>query len=43
MKAKLHLAGAVPVVQLPEDVEKFRAEETKSIAELITIANVKLE
>jgi len=43
MKAKLHLAGAVPVVQLPEDVENFRAEKTKSIAELIKIANIKLE
>ena len=43
MKTKLHLAGAVPVVQSPEDVEKFRAEETKSIAELIKIANIKLE
>src|SRR5215475_7411792 len=43
MKAKLQLAGAVPVVQLPEDVERFRAEETKSIAELIKIANIKLE
>ena len=43
MKAKLHLAGAVPVVQLPEDVENFRAEKTKSIAELIKIAHIKLE
>ena len=43
MKAKLHLAGAVPVVQWPEDVEKIRAEEIKSIAELIKIANIKLE
>lgn len=43
MKAKLNLAGAVPVIQKPEEVEKFRAEETKSIAELIRIANIKLE
>ncbi len=43
MKAKLLLAGAVPVVQKPEDVETFRAAETKSIAELIKIANIKLE
>lgn len=43
MKKKLHLAGAVPVVQLPEDIERFRAEETKAIAELIKVANIKLE
>ena len=43
MKAKLNLAGAVPVIQAPEDVEKFRAEEARSIAELIKIANIKLE
>ncbi len=43
MKAKLQLAGAVPVIQKPEDVEIFRANETKSIAELIKVANIKLE
>jgi hypothetical protein len=43
MKARLQLAGAVRVVQLPEEAEEFRAEETKSIAELIEIANIKLE
>jgi len=43
MKAKLKLAGAVPVVQTPEETEKFRADETKQIAELIRVANIKLE
>ena len=43
MKAKLYLAGAVPVIQVPEQVEQFRANETKAIAELIKIANIKLE
>ncbi len=43
MKGKLNLAGAVPVIQTPDQVEQFRADETKAIAELIKIANIKLE
>ena len=43
MKAKLTLAGAVPIIQKPEEVEIFRAEQTKSVAELIKIADIKLE
>ena len=43
MTAKLHLAGAVPVIQTPDQIEQFRADETKRIAELIKLANIKLE
>lgn len=43
MKAKLHLAGAVPVIQSSDDMEKFRAEETKTIGELVKLAKIKLD
>ena len=43
MKAKLHLAGAVPIIQTVEETEAFRVAETQSIAELIRTANIKLE
>lgn len=43
MKAKLQLASAVPVPSTVEETEQFRAAETKSIAELIRIANIKFE
>ena len=43
MKAKLALISAVPVISTPEEAEVFRAAETKTIAELIRIANIKFE
>ncbi|MGD9802689.1 MAG: Bug family tripartite tricarboxylate transporter substrate binding protein [Hyphomicrobiaceae bacterium] len=43
MKAKLKLAGAVPVLQTPEEIAAFREKDRKALAELVKIANIKLE
>ena len=43
MKGKLQLISAVPVINTPEETEQFRDTETKTIAELIKIANIKFE
>ncbi|MGE3915511.1 MAG: Bug family tripartite tricarboxylate transporter substrate binding protein [Hyphomicrobiaceae bacterium] len=43
MKAKLALAGAVPLFQTPEEIAAFREQDRKSLAELVKTANIKLE
>ncbi len=43
MKAKLKLAGAVPVLQTPEEIAAFREKDRKALAELVKTANIKLE
>ena len=43
MKAKLALAGAVPVLETPDQIEVFREKDRASLAELIKAANIKLE
>lgn len=43
MKEKLRLAGAAPVIQTIEEIEKFRAEDSKAMAELIKLADIKIE
>ena len=43
MKAKLHLAGAVPVLETPDQIAAFREKDRKALAELIKAANIKLE
>ncbi|MGE0699819.1 MAG: Bug family tripartite tricarboxylate transporter substrate binding protein, partial [Hyphomicrobiaceae bacterium] len=41
MKAKLALAGAVPLFQTPEEIAAFREQDRKSLAELVKTANIK--
>ena len=43
MKEKLRLAGAAPVIQSIEEIVKFRAEDSKAMAELIKLADIKIE
>ena len=43
MKAKIHAAGCEPVIQTPEEIMAFREQDRKNLAELIKVANVKLE
>lgn len=43
MIEKLRLAGAAPVVQTIAEMTKFRADDTKQMAELIKLANIKYE
>jgi tripartite-type tricarboxylate transporter receptor subunit TctC len=43
MKAKLHLAGAVPVLQTPEEIAAFREKDRQALADLIKTANIKLD
>ena len=43
MKAKLALAGAVPVLETPDQIEVFREKDRASLAELIKAANIPLE
>ncbi|MSO90824.1 MAG: tripartite tricarboxylate transporter substrate binding protein [Acetobacteraceae bacterium] len=43
MREKLRLAGAAPVVQTMAELEAFRAADIKQMAELIKIANIKIE
>ncbi len=43
MKQKIHLAGCEPVIQTPEEIQAFREQDRKSLAELIKAANVKME
>jgi tripartite-type tricarboxylate transporter receptor subunit TctC len=43
MKAKLKLAGAVPVLQTPEEIAAFREQDRKALAELVKTANIKIE
>ena len=43
MRERLRLAGAAPVVQTIAEIEAFRANESKQMAELFKLANIKLE
>jgi len=43
MKEKLRLAGAAPVIQTIDEIVKFREEDSKAMAELIKLANIKIE
>ena len=43
MVEKLRLAGAAPVIQTVEELEAFREADIKQMAELIKVANIKLE
>lgn len=43
MKAKIHLAGCVPVINTPEEIMAFRDQDRKALAELIKAANIKME
>ena len=43
MIEKLRLAGAAPVIQTIDEMTKFREADTKQMAELIKLANIKIE
>lgn len=43
MKEKLRLAGSAPVIQTIEEIVKFREEDSKAMADLIRLANIKIE
>jgi tripartite-type tricarboxylate transporter receptor subunit TctC len=43
MKARIHAAGCEPVIQTPEEIMAFREQDRKNLAELIKVANIKLE
>jgi tripartite-type tricarboxylate transporter receptor subunit TctC len=43
MRDKLRLAGSAPVVQSLEEIEAFRAADSKMMAEIIKVANIKIE
>jgi hypothetical protein len=43
MKEKLRLAGAAPVTQTLEEIAAFREADSKSMAELIKTAQIKIE
>jgi tripartite-type tricarboxylate transporter receptor subunit TctC len=43
MKEKLRLAGSAPVISTQEELIAFRESDTKQMAELIKMANIKLE
>ena len=43
MKEKLRLAGSAPVVSTQEELIAFRESDTKQMAELIKLANIKIE
>jgi len=43
MRAKLKLAGGVPVLQTPAEIAAFRAKDREALANLVKIANIKLE
>jgi tripartite-type tricarboxylate transporter receptor subunit TctC len=43
MKEKLRLAGAAPVIQTIDEIAKFREDDSKAMAELIKLANIKIE
>lgn len=43
MKEKLRLAGAAPVIQTIDEIVKFREEDSKAMAELIKLADIKIE
>jgi len=43
MREKLRLAGSAPVLQTLEELEAFRASDTKMMTELIKAANIKIE
>lgn len=43
MIEKLRLAGAAPVIQTMEELLKFRQDDTEAMANLIKIANIKIE
>ena len=43
MTEKLRLAGAAPVIQTLEEIVAFREADTKQMAELIKLAQIKIE
>jgi tripartite-type tricarboxylate transporter receptor subunit TctC len=43
MKEKLRLAGAAPVIQTIDELTKFRQDDTEAMANLIKVANIKIE
>ena len=43
MRQKIHLAGCEPIIQTPEEIAAFRAQDRKALAALIKAANVKME
>jgi len=43
MKEKLRLAGAAPVIQSLDEIAAFREADSKQMAELIKLANIKIE
>jgi len=43
MQGKLRMAGAAPVIQSLPEIEAFREADSKQMAELIKVANIKLE
>jgi len=43
MVNKLKLVGAVPVLQTPDEIAAFREADRKALAELVKVANIKLE
>ena len=43
MKGRLHLAGAVPVIQTVAEMNTFWENDTRNMVELIKAANIKIE
>lgn len=43
MRDKLRLAGSAPVIQSLDEIEAFRAADSKMMAEIIKVANIKIE
>jgi len=43
MKARIHAAGCEPVIQTQEEIAAFRELDRKNLAELIKVANLKME
>ena len=43
MKAKIHLAGCVPIINTPEEIMAFRDQDRIALAALIKAANIKME
>lgn len=43
MKLRLQTVSAVPVIQTPDEIRAYMAKDSKSLAELIKVANIKFE
>ena len=43
MKSRLQTVSAVPVIQTPDEIRAYMAKDSKSLAELIKVANIKFE